>query len=76
MFEDVEEITSEYWTDMLMRLSIALTKITIGRIRTRYTQSNALWTQDGDVILSEGREELTNIRENLLSSSELCYPID
>lgn len=76
VFEDVEEITSEYWTDMLMRLSIALTKITIGRIRTRYTQSNALWTQDGDVILSEGREELTNIRENLLSSSELCYPID
>lgn len=76
VIEDVEEITSGYWIDMLMRLSIALTKITIGRIRTRYTQSNALWTQDGDIILSEGREELTSLRENLLSSSELCYPID
>ena len=76
IIQDVEEITSDYWTDMLMRLSIALTKVTIGRIRTRYTQSNALWQQDGDTILSEGREELTNIREMLLANSELCYPID
>lgn len=76
IIQDVEEITSDYWVDMLMRLSIALTKVTIGRIRTRYTQSNALWQQDGDTILSEGREELTNIREMLLANSELCYPID
>ena len=61
---------------ILMRLSIALTKVTLGRIRTRYTQSNALWTQDGDTILAEGREELTNLREALLANSELCYPID
>lgn len=76
IIQDVEEITSDYWVDMLMRLSIALTKVTIGRIRTRYTQSNALWQQDGDTILSEGREELTSIREMLLANSELCYPID
>ena len=76
IIQDVEEITSDYWVDMLMRLSIALTKVTVGRIRTRYTQSNALWQQDGDTILSEGREELTNIREMLLANSELCYPID
>lgn len=74
--EDVSEITSDYWIDMLMRLSIALTKVTLGRIRTRYTQSNALWTQDGDTILAEGREELTSLREALLANSELCYPID
>ena len=76
IINDVSEITSEYWIDMLMRLSIALTKVTIGRIRTRYTQANALWTQDGDVILAEGREELTSIREMLLANSELTYPID
>lgn len=72
----VEEITSAYWIDMLMRLSVALTKITIGRIRTRYTQSNALWVQDGDTILSEGRDELTSIREMLLANTDLYYPID
>lgn len=74
--KDVSEITSNYWIDMLMRLSVALTKVTIGRIRTRYTQSNALWQQDGDTILSEGNTELTEIREMLLNNSELCYPID
>ena len=61
---------------MLMRLSIALTKVTLGRIRTRYTQANALWTQDGDTILAEGRDELNSLREMLLANSELTYPID
>ena len=76
IIRDVSEITSEYWKDMLMRLAIALTKVTVGRIRTRYTQSNALWTQDGDTILAEGREELNALREMLLANSELTYPID
>ena len=43
-YDSVDEITSDFWIDILMRLSIALTKITLGRIRSRYTQSNALWT--------------------------------
>ncbi len=76
LINDVSEITSEYWKDMLMRLSIALTKVTLGRIRTRYTQANALWTQDGDTILAEGRDELNSLREMLLANSELTYPID
>ena len=76
VIKDVAEITSEYWIDMLMRLSVALTKVTVGRIRSRYTQSNALWTQDGDTILAEGREELNSLREMLLANSELTYPID
>ena len=76
VIQDVSEITSEYWIDMLMRLSIALTKVTVGRIRSRYTQANALWTQDGDTILAEGREELNSLREMLLQNSELCYPLD
>lgn len=41
-YDDVDEITSDYWIDMLMRLCVALTKVTVGRIRSRYTQSNAL----------------------------------
>ena len=76
VIHDVEEITSNYWIDVLMRLSIALTKVTVGRIRTRYTQSNALWQGDGDTILAEGKEELNNLREMLLQNSELTYPID
>ncbi len=76
VFQDVSEITSDYWIDILMRLSLAQTKVTLGRIRTRYVQSNALWSQDGDTILQEGKEELENIRQMLLDNSELTYPID
>jgi hypothetical protein len=37
-----EDIQSDYWQDILIRLCVALTKIALGRIRTRFTQSNAL----------------------------------
>lgn len=76
VIKNVEDIRSEYWEDMLIRLSLALTKVTVGRIRTRYTQSNALWTQDGDTILQEGQEELKELRQMMLDNSDLFYPID
>ena len=75
-FNDVSEIVSDYWIDILIRLSVALAKVTLGRIRTRYTQSNALWTQDGQQMLEEGNSELSDIREKLQSSTQLVYPID
>lgn len=75
-YNDVSEITSDYWIDIIVRLATALAKVTLGRIRTRYTQSNALWTQDGQQMLDEGTNELNDIREKLQASTQLCYPID
>ena len=75
-YENVEEITSDYWIDVLMRMCVATTKITVGRIRSRYKQSGALWTQDGDQILQEGINELSQLRESLQRDSQLCYPVD
>lgn len=75
-FENVEEIVSDFWIDIIVKLSIALTKVTLGRIRTRYTQSGALWAQDGDALLSEGNSELADIREKLKASTQLVYGID
>jgi hypothetical protein len=75
-FNDVSEITSDYWIDIIVRLATAIAKVTLGRIRTRYTQSNALWTQDGQQMLDEGTQELNDIREKLQTSTQLCYPID
>lgn len=75
-YDSVKDITSDYWIDMTMQLAVALTKVTVGRIRSRYTQSNALWTQDGAEILQEGNEELNNIRQVLQANSQLVYPID
>lgn len=75
-FNDVEDIQSDYWIDILIRMSVALTKVTLGRIRTRYAQSNALYTQDGDKMLEEGNTELKELRELLRTNSNLIVGID
>ena len=74
--KSVEDIQSDYWIDILIKYCVALTKIVLGRIRTRFTQSNALWTQDGDKILEEGNSELKELREILRVNSNMCYIID
>lgn len=76
IYNDVSEITSDYWIDTLIRLSVALSKVTVGRVRSKFKQSNALWSLDGDQLIEEGNTELTALREKLEASSNLCYPID
>ena len=74
--QDVSEIVSDFWNDMLVRLTVALTKVTVGRVRSKFKQSNALWVLDGEELLNEGNTELTALREELKASTQLCYPID
>ena len=74
--DSVEHIQSDYWQDILIRLSIALTKITLGRFRTRFTQSNALWAQDGEKLLEEGSTAYKELQEVLRTNANLVYPID
>lgn len=75
-YDNVDEITSDYWIDELMKLCVATAKVAVGRIRSRYKQSNAIWSQDGDQILQEGLSELNEIREHLKNNTNLFYPID
>lgn len=75
-YDDPSQIVSDYWIDILIKLAVALTKVTVGRIRSRYTQSNALWSQDGDRLLEEGNAELTELRQFMRENSQLVYPID
>ena len=75
-YKDVSDLKSPYWEDILIRLAVALTKIAVGRIRSRYTQSGALWAQDGTQILEEGNSELRELRETLQANTNLAYPID
>lgn len=72
----VEDIKSDYWIDILVKYCVALTKVILGRIRTRFAQSNALWTQDGDKILEEGNTELKELKEILRLNSNMIYLID
>ena len=76
VLRNVEEVTDDYWIDILKRLSLAMTKIALGRIRTRFTQSNALYSQDGETLLNEGNKELEDLREVLRNNSALLFPID
>ena len=74
--KSIEDIQSDYWLDILIKYCVALTKVVLGRIRTRFTQSNALWTQDGDKILEEGNTELKELRETLRVNSNMVYILD
>ena len=75
-FDDVSEIVSDYWIDKLGRLALAMTKITLGRIRTRYEHSGGSWSMDGQLLLDEGNTELTELREHLTANADLFLPID
>lgn len=75
-FDDVSEVTSDFWTDVLVRMSVAIAKITVGRVRSKFKQSNALWELDGSTILEEGKTELTNLRQELKADTQLVYGID
>lgn len=75
-FDSVDDITSDFWIDNLVKLSVALAKVTVGRVRTKFKQTNALWTLDGDTLLEEGKTELAALREELKASTQLVYGID
>lgn len=73
---DASDIVATHWEDMLMRLFLAHCKIALGRIRTRFTQSGAVWTGDGETILSEGTAELEAVREALRKANDYMSPVD
>ena len=73
---EASDVLTEHWQDMLYRLSLANAKIALGRIRTRYVQENALYTDDGATILAEGLAEAEAIRDRLKANADLVLPID
>lgn len=76
VFKDISEVKSYFWIDNIIRLAVALAKVVVGRIRTRYGLANALWTQDGETILAEGNADLAALREHLNQNSMFIFPID
>lgn len=73
---NVEQVRSVYWQDILRRLSLAMVKVGLGRIRSKYKLSNALYTIDGDTMLEEGNTELKELREVLRTNSTMFFPVD
>lgn len=76
LLKDVSEINTPYWQDMLIRLSLALAKETLGRIRGKYVLNNSTFSLDAETLLAEGAKELTEIREHLQANADMVLPID
>lgn len=74
--DSVEQITTPYWQDMLIRLALALAKQTLGRIRGKYTLNDSTFSLDSETLLSEASAELTEIRTTLQENSDMVLPID
>ena len=64
-FKDVSEVYTPYWISYLKRLSVAYTKETEGRIRSKYTLNSGTYNLDGNTLLSEAASELQQIRTEL-----------
>lgn len=75
-YDSVEELIEPYWQNQLKRLSLAMTKQILGRIRSKYTLSSATYALDGDKLLAEAENELTTIRDYLKSNSDMLLPLD
>lgn len=76
VFTNPEDISDPFWEDVLCRLTLAIAKETLGRIRGKYVQNNVLISLDADQLLTEGREELATIRAQLQENSDLTLPIN
>ncbi len=75
-FKDVDEIKSDHWIDILSRMSLAMTKKALGRIRTRFKVNNMPYSDDGEIILEEGIRELEEIRELIRKNNSFFIPVD
>jgi len=75
-FHSVEEITSNYWINILKSYALAKFKIALGRIRTRYKQNNIQWDNDGEKLLAEGTAELDKLVDRLTVNDNLFEPLD
>ena len=73
---EASDVLTQHWQDILYRLSLAEVKIALGRIRTRYRQTSALYEDDGDTILAEGTAEAADIRTTLRANADLVLPLD
>lgn len=75
-YTHVDDIKEPYWQNYLKRFSLAMTKVILGRIRSKYTLNSSQYTIDGPTMLSEGNQELAEIRTTLQNNTDSLFVID
>lgn len=76
VYNSVDDITEEFWQNLLLRLSVALTKGILGRVRGKYKLNSSQYELDSDTLLQESQSELAEIRNYLNENSDMLLPID
>lgn len=70
-YYSVEDIREQYWDTQLRKLSLAMCKVVLGRIRSKYKSSSSKFELDGDQLLSEGNSEIQSIRQFLDDNKDI-----
>lgn len=75
VYENVKEVKSVFWQNLLKRLSLAYLKESLSHLRGKYTLNSSQYDLDADVLASEAASELAEIRQYLDENSDICMPI-
>lgn len=75
-YDSVDEITEPFWQDLIRRLSLALVKEAVGRVRSKYDLGSSTYKLDGDKLLAEAQQEEAEIREYLRTNTDMLFPLD
>lgn len=70
-YNKVEDIKEDYWITQLQEMSLARTKIILGRIRSKYTSSSTKFSLDGQTLLQEGNADLAAIKQRLDDNKDI-----
>lgn len=70
-YYSVEDIREQHWDTQLRKLALGMTKIILGRIRSKYTSNSAKFQLDGPTLLSEGNSEVQAVRQYLDDNKDI-----
>lgn len=75
-YKDVSEVTEPFWINFILNMTMALTKIALGRARSKFNISGLPYELDGDALLSEGQTEMDSLNEQLRELDDIWYILD
>lgn len=70
-YYSVEDIREKHWETQLRKLALGMTKIVLGRIRSKYTSNSAKYQLDGPTLLAEGNAEVQAVRQFLDDNKDI-----
>lgn len=70
-YHSVEDIREQHWETQLRKLALGMTKVILGRIRSKYTSNSAKFQLDGNTLLAEGNAEVQQVRQYLDENKDI-----